>query len=88
MGLHANWRRNETYIRKLSEAGVPIGGENFLGITSSYFEEALSIANELIQKLQPTLPRPISMIVTVPRLHPRVTTDFGAQYSRGESIWR
>ena len=49
VGLHSNWQRNETYTRKLSEAGVSIGSDTFLGITRSYFKDALIVADDLIQ---------------------------------------
>jgi hypothetical protein len=49
VGLHANWQRSETYTRKLSEAGAQISSDKFLGITSSYFKEALIVADDLIQ---------------------------------------
>jgi hypothetical protein len=49
LGVHGNWNQNETYLRKLSEAGGTAPAEIFLGIDSSYFSNALTLGTNLIK---------------------------------------
>ncbi len=49
VGVHGNWYQNETYCRKVSEAGGSPVANTFLGIDISYFRQALVLGEELIR---------------------------------------
>jgi len=51
VGVHGDWQRNEIYDRKVSEIGLSIPEEEFLGISDVYFRHALKVAEQMIKTL-------------------------------------
>lgn len=42
LGVHANWRKNSLYVKKVEEVGGPIYPSDFLAIDAAYFETAVA----------------------------------------------
>lgn len=48
IGVHANWRKNDRYVAKVTEAKGTVDPASFLGVSAEYFSNAQSNARQLI----------------------------------------
>jgi hypothetical protein len=51
VGVHGDWRCNEIYEKKVSEVGLPMPTEEFLGISDAYFRHALEVGEQMTKTL-------------------------------------
>ncbi|HEY0019622.1 MAG TPA: hypothetical protein VGC13_25185 [Longimicrobium sp.] len=49
VGLHNAWKRNVVYERKLSEVGVSVPSDLFLGVGETYFRAAIETVRQLVR---------------------------------------
>lgn len=48
VGVHNGWRKNDIYVRRVTEVEGPVAESEFLGISDKYFESAIEVAAQLI----------------------------------------
>lgn len=51
VGVHGDWKTNNYYVRKLTDANIAVGTESFLGISETYFSKALEDGRILIKTI-------------------------------------
>jgi len=52
IGVHANWRKNELYVQKVSEAKGAVGASLFLGVNATYFSSAEALSRRLVSAIE------------------------------------
>lgn len=51
LGVHNDWRKNETYIRKIKEVGIAPSDEDFLAPDNDYFVASVEIVHKIMRKI-------------------------------------